>query len=294
MQIARSPEKERIILDALRASFTETRTGVHLSDLLKVRQALWGRKFPLPPTDTETLYFLAGRGHEEVFARLCGVQVGASEVKHVPVPGFVPGEQRVKIGISYRPDFRWDEEPTEFKTRRSNLAKPGDEAVEYDGYLEQLKGYCALDNVCRGRLIVFSLLEGKSFANPLQPSRPELAVYEVEFTAQDLAETMMLLTERRQMFAAALADESPLPDVSSLPLCAAWMCGKNVKTIVKKGRCVTCDKELFEPFLSRHPNTKSGAGHVIEPEQVTWEYQPRCKFYSFCRPQDTDPTRGAR
>jgi len=300
MLITRSAAKERILLDALRASLHEERTGTHLSDLIKIRQAAWKRFIPLPPTDIDALYFLAGRGHEEVFARLCGVQVGATTVKHVAVPEFVPGEQRFHNGVSYRPDFRWYRLPTEFKTRRSNLAKEGEEATVYDGYLDQLKGYVAYDyaasgEVDAGHLIVLSLLEGKSLANPLKPSAPELAVYDVQFARQELVEMLQLLTDRRVQFERANgAGEDRVAEIQKLPLCAAWMCGKNHKTVLKAAHCVECDKDLYEPWASKHSSTKTGRGHTVTPEEVRWDYVPRCAHYSLCRPQDIDPTRGER
>lgn len=310
MKIARSAAKERIVLDALRASFVAdgVRTGVHLSDLLKVRLAHWGRVMPIPPSDSDCLYFLAGRGHEEVFARLAGVRVGATDVKHVPIPEFVAGEQRVKYGISYRPDFRWYGLPTEFKTRRSNLAKDGEEPVQYDNYLEQLKGYCTLDGASAGHLIVFSLLEGRSMADPLKPSAPELAVYDVEFDVAERAHMDDYLRRQKRLFEDAvmahavagmpLATEDQQAHAqqayAALPLCPPWMCGKNRKTVIRAAHCVECGKDLAEPWASKHTKTRGGAGHTVTPEEVRWDYTPRCKYYVFCRPQDVDALRGAR
>jgi len=288
MDIARNAAKERIILDALRASFSESRIGdaPHLSDLLKVRQAYWNRTLPLPPTDSAVLYFLAGRGHEEVFARLAGVQVGATEVKVVRVPEFVASNQKFSLGISYRPDFEWYGLPTEFKTRRSNLAKPGEEAVQYDNYLEQLKGYVALSATPSraGHLIVFSLLEGRS-NDPLNPTHPEIAVYDVQFSADEIVFMLQYLTDQRVAFEKSFVDKDHKP----LPLCAAWLCGKNRKEIVKFAYCLECEKNIAH---------KPGHAHVLSgksvAEEVKWHYEPRCPHYVFCRPQDVDLMRGAR
>jgi hypothetical protein len=203
MRITRNLDKEKVILTALRESFDEPRTGVHLSDLLHPRQAAFKRIMPLPLTESEILYFLAGRGHEEVFARLAGVTVGASTVKYVKIPGFVAGEPRIKHGIMYRPDFRWDTKPTEFKTRRANLAKPGEESRVYDHYLEQLRGYCALDSQPYAQLIVFSLLEGRS-GDPLNPTHPELAVYDVQFSPGDLSFMESYLVDMSTKFTLAV------------------------------------------------------------------------------------------
>lgn len=205
MRITRNPDREKVILDALRESFDEPRTGVHLSDLMNPRQAAFKRVMPLPPTESEILFFLAGRGHEEVFARLAGVEVGASKVKYVKIPGFVAGEEREKHGILYRPDFRWDTKPFEFKTRRRNLAKPGEEPTVYDTYLDQLKGYCALDEQPWAGLGVLSLLEGQT-GDPLNPTHPELAVYDVQFSPGDMRNMTDYLIEMRAQFAAAIGE----------------------------------------------------------------------------------------
>lgn len=203
MRISRNADKERVILDALRQSFDEVRTGVHLSDLLNPRQAVFKRLMPMPLTATEILYFLAGRGHEEVFARLAGVNVGASAIRYAKIPEFVAGEERVKHGISYRPDFRWHSAPTEFKTRRSNLAKPGEETRVYEQYLRQLLGYCALDEQPYGVLVVFSLLEGRS-NDPLNPTHPELAVYDAQFSPGDMTSMEDYLVDMSTKFTLAL------------------------------------------------------------------------------------------
>jgi hypothetical protein len=290
MRITRNADREAVIMTALRTSFTETRTGVHLSDLLSPRQAAFRRTMPMPLTASEVLYFLAGRGHEEVFARLAGVEVGASKVQVVRIPGFIAGEGRLKHGISYRPDFRWDTKPTEFKTRRSNLAEPGQESRVYDHYLEQLLGYCCLDEVPYGHLIVFSLLEGRS-NDPLNPTHPEIAVYDVQFSPGEMQRMEAELQKRALGYLPALID---LRLVQNLPLCAAWLCGKPRKKITRAAWCIECRSELSEPWASKHSSTKKGEGHTVTPELVEWEYEPRCPYYPICEPQKTDPSRGPR
>lgn len=291
MRITRNPDKEKVILTALRQSFDEPREGVHLSDLMNPRESAFKRLMPLPLTESEILFFLAGRGHEEVFARLAGVEVGASKVKYVKIPGFVAGEQRIKHGISYRPDFRWDTKPTEFKTRRRNLAKPGEEAIVYDSYLDQLKGYCTLDEQPWAQLVVLSLLEGQS-GDPLNPTHPELAVYDVQFSPGDMRHMKDYLIEIAAQFSAVIQDGS-IASIQELPLCRAWMCGKNRKVIVKPAWCIECKKELAEPWASKHTSTKAGEGHTVTPEEVRWEYEPKCKWYTFSQPDKVDALRGA-
>ena len=82
--------------------------------------------------------------------------------------------------------------------------------------------------------------------------------------------------------------------IQALPLCPAFMCGKNRKRVVKPAWCVECKSELSEPWASKHAATKKGEGHTVTPEEVEWEYEPKCKWYTFCRPELTDPMRGKR
>jgi hypothetical protein len=189
---------------------TEPRTGVHLSDLLSVRKTYFSKVSPKPITDSEALYFLAGRGHEDVYGRISGL---------------LPALSKVVDGISYRPDFLWFTLPTEFKTRRSNLAKPGEENSVYETYLNQLKGYCCLDESPMGILIVFSLLEGKR-GDPRNPTHPEMAVYNVSFETEELVQFRAELNTRKHNLLAAVKAEDP----NNLGLCVSWQCGSRAKT----------------------------------------------------------------
>jgi hypothetical protein len=249
------------------------RQGIHLSDLLSPRRAFWQRAMPLPPTPEESLYFLAGRGHEDAFGRIAGLTVA---------------EESEWEGIRYRPDFDIYGAPGEFKTRRSNLAAEGEEERVYDNYLAQLRGYCAIYNSTDGWLLVLSLLEGRS-NDPLNPTRPVLAVYRVTFTKAEL----FLERERLRIMREALAASLTSGDPSSLPLCAGWMCGKRTKTMTQQPSCKTCGKvfasEEWGP--KQHLAGKSGQGHEIIPAEIAWSYTPKCKWYESCRPQDTDPER---
>lgn len=278
MKIERNEQLTRSILDNIRASFSTPRTGVHLSDLLHVRKAYFERMDPRPLTDEECNYFVVGRGHEDALGRIAGLEIT---------------EEAVILGISLRPDFTLNlfgmlpDVPGEMKTRRRNLAKPGEEAEVYGSYLDQLRGYCALKEKTVGVLIVFSLLEGLSNRDPKNPTHPELACYVVTFTEEELLAERTRLTILRRMFEAAIEAR----EFSGLPLCEAWMCGRARKTVVQQGFCTTCGI-LAEPWLSKHTATKKGEGHMVVPEQVVWQYEPKCKWYDSCQPWTLDPSRG--
>ncbi len=284
MIVTRSEKLEAVLLDELVASFSRPLPKVvlplegqvrgeeiHLSDLLKVRQAYWSRVLPLQPTRVEALNFTTGRAHEEILHR------------RIKLASWKLGERRYKHAIQYRPDIDWDGMPGEFKTRIRNLARPGEETVTYDGYLEQLQGYCALDDNPRGRLIVLSLAEGMDINNNRVPTHRELAVYEVEFSPYDMDFMLKhILTQKADLLAAR-----SMKDASTLRLCPEWMCGKQRKVIDAKGRCLSpgCD--------TVHKMDRPG-GHTMVPEVSHFEYDPRCKWKVLCRPELVDPTRQAR
>lgn len=314
MLVGRDETKEHEIQLVMRQSFAETRTGVHLSDLLNPRQSFWKRRLPLLPSPATAWYFALGIGHEEALARMLKA-----------MPNIRVTEQKFRFGISYRPDFTYDGAPAEMKTRRANLATPGEESLTYDKYLDQLRGYCALedgrgdcelcegdgnattdteDKLCprcngtggtpvpcrEGYLLVVSMLEGRDNRDPLKPTEPAFRVHPVTFTESDLEQTRQWLIERRDAFLAALESG----DGSALPLCAPWMCGKPRKKVITSAHCTECDKDLSEPWASKHATTRAGAGHTVSAEVVEWSYVPRCDWHAYCAPQTIDPTRGAR
>lgn len=308
MKVVRNPQREQWLMDQLRDSFgLGDRDGdlSHMSDLLKPRQAYWQRVWPIAPTNAETLYWLAGRGHEDALGRVAGL--------------LVVTDQRERDRVTYRPDFTLFDVPSEFKTRRANLAEPGQEVIVYENYLDQLRGYAALETQRRleageepmlaGNLLVLSLLEGRS-SDPLKPTEPVLAFYEVEFTLEELQAEHRLLIERRDQFegaligwsieqlAAAVGDRMPLAHPRAhvaLPLCKDWMCGKPRKVVDARTHCQECDKDFYAVrYADEHPKTKAGKGHHVTSEVAHWVYEPRCKWYRLCRPWETDVQRGER
>lgn len=259
---------------------------VHLSDLLQPRQAIWKRMLPLPPTRKDVNLWMTGRGFEFEVSRRTSLRAGVS---------------RVIDGISMRPDFmewpgHWDG-PIEMKWRRANLAEQGKETEDYDSYLDQLAGYCALltfDQVThkthdRGLLIVGTPRQGQKYHDDLAPTEPVIHVYEVVFTSDELAKSVQVLRQRRDAFTAALERR----DASQADLCASYLCGKRRKEVIKKPWCVTCQREFDTEYgIDKHSKAKTGRGHEIQHEVVVWHFEPRCQWYTFCAPQKTDHTRG--
>jgi hypothetical protein len=276
--IDRRPDLEAWLLDEMRVSLADTRAGdkPHLSDLLSPRQAAFSRLLPKPPTDAEIGYWVAGRGHEDVYGRVSGLERGS------------PSE---RFGIVYSKDFfkGW---PVELKTRRRNLAKPGMETETYAKYIDQVRGYCAMDEMPAAWLIVFSLVEDQPDGSTL----PGWGVYHLTFTELELEAERARMQVMRDRFLAALEAQDP----RSLPLCVAWMCGKQSRTMATPPVCRTCrvdgEPRVFATDwgIAKHQESvkKRGQAHDVSEARYTFRYVSRCKWFHECRPWEEDFTRG--
>lgn len=277
MKITRSPALERQLLDQLKQSFFgQPRDGIHLSDLLSPRLTFWRRALPLPPTDVEVLYFIAGRSAEDALPRIDDLDFKSQEEQSYVFIGGVSGAGEIR----YRPDFVWEKIPTEFKSRRGMLPKPGTEKTTYAHYLEQISGYGALEDALHTRLVVLTLGHGR--AKP-----PELAVYEIEHTPDELSIRASELRLTAATLQAALVGWSMSllatgqPDMErtvleALPLCPAFKCGGRMPKPIK---------------LEPPKTTASGLTSLPGDPREEWVYVPQCPYYRLCQPFTTDPTR---
>lgn len=259
MIITRRPDIEAFMLDEIRAYFVkqnEKRTGIHLSDLLKPRQAYWQRVKPLPPTNEEIQYFLIGRGHEESL-HACS--------------GYEHGEEQEWEGILYTPDF-YHNFPDESKTRRGNLAAPGEEEEKYKYYLDQVRGYCAVTGRPQAWLRVWSLMEKQEDYS----TKPELAAYQVEFTEVEL----IFECDRLKTLKAAFLEALRQNNHKLLSQCPSWMCGKVSRTVKTLAHCEDCNKDFLYP--ERHK--KSKPHHTVSSVEYNFSFEKRCKWFEDCQP----------
>lgn len=235
--LARDPDAEKRLYDALRASFgTDERTGVHLSGLLNPRQTFYRARDPRPLTNLEIGFFTAGRGHEDIVSRL----LGSGDFELTP-------EEEID-GIHLRPDFLAKNDKiipqgrhAEFKTRRSNLPKTDELAQDvFQSYRDQVRGYMALKRQREMYLIVLSLLEGKT-KDPLSRSGPVIAVYRETMADEELR------TEREKILLNKSLLEIGVP--SLMPLCWEFVCVEWVNKELK-AKCPyhpDCHPELKDP-----------------------------------------------
>jgi hypothetical protein len=259
MKIVRDLEKEKSLIEEIKNNFSEPRQGIHLTDLLTPRQAYWKKICPKTVKDEEAMYFLTGRGHEEIYHRASGYQQVKEKQWH---------------SIFYNIDL-WYGSPCELKTRRWGLAEPGNESAEYDYYLTQLRGYCAMENSLTGYLQVWCIVDKKKFKQ-----KPEFGLYHIAFSEEELEEERKRLIKTRNMLVFAL----DMQDYEMLPLCPEWMCGSKHQVMVTKPYCHTCSREFQTDYgLDKHINSRTGKGHDVMFATYKEVFEPRCKWIEECR-----------
>jgi CRISPR/Cas system-associated exonuclease Cas4 (RecB family) len=166
------------------------REGIHATDLMYcLRKAHWAKTNPLPPTPTETLYYIRGLGLQDMILNK----------ETVPVE---------KDGIVASPDYLVDGKiPLELKTtligkkRLDNYDFPG-------GWIKQMKTYSYILGVKQAVLLIFTM------------STPtELLSYILTFTDEELlANWNELLGKKAEL---ELALESNIPP---RPFNEDWEC----------------------------------------------------------------------
>ena len=261
MEITRDSKIESWLFDEIRGEWSKERIGLHLTDLLTPRQAYWRIKKPQKATNDEIMYWASGKGHEGALFRSAGYE---------------HGEAKQWNGIWYTPDL-FQSMPIELKTRRKGLAFEGKEAEEYEHYLKQLKGYCAVEGRQQGWLWVWCLVQKQDD----HTTKPELACYRVTFTNTEL------IDEQDRLIRTKLdLDDALLSNIHiHLPLCPQWMCGKITYETVTKPHCLICKKDFeTQKGIEKHITTKTGKGHKIINGIYKPLYEKRCKWFADCVP----------
>jgi hypothetical protein len=263
MELTRDKVLEDTILKMVTDNWVnKIRKNIALTDVLSPRKAFFQRKFPRPPTELEVMYFLSGKA----------IETGLSDLIGFPHP-----EARERDGIWYNPDFRIPD-PTELKSRRANLPKEGFELEKLNNYVEQLFGYCTLDDVDEGNLIVFSLSEK---VDDSHKTKPVIAGYKFKCSEEERKINLEFLKERKVLLEQALEKD----DFSALPYCEEWKCFSTIVNIIEKPKC-DCGKEFSNDyFLNRHLHSKVGEGHTGTFSKKEYVKEIRCNEYQHCFPE---------
>lgn len=269
MIIKQNKELESFIINRIKDNWiNKVRTDVALTDLIYPRETFFKRKFPMEPSEREILDFLRGKSIEEGLGKLL-------KLDHP--------ESKKNFGIFYNPDFRFKLEDKdiimELKSRRSYLAKEGEEIERYKYYIEQIKGYCVLDEINEAYLTIFAIAEK---ADDGWKTEPKIVSYKLEFTEEDLQEHKEKLMKNSELLIKALESN----DFSNLQECDEYRCGKVLKEMIDKPLCLTCKKEFSnEHFAKKHPYSKTGKDHKIKPGKYNYSFEPNCKYIEQCKPK---------
>lgn len=261
MELKHNVELEQKIADLVVKNWeNRIRTDIALTDLLTPRKAYFQRKFPTAPSLKEVLYFLSGKAIEKGLGDLIG---------------YDHPEARENEGIWYNPDFRIPE-PTELKSRRAHLPKAGFELEKLQNYVDQLFGYCALDDADKGNLIVFALAEKVDDSHRTEPM---LRAYSFECTEEERIQYRKLLTKRKLLLEEALETDN----ISKLPMCEEWKCATTITKIIEPPIC-DCGKTFANDYLlSKHLKSAKGAGHIGTFSKKEYTKEPKCVYYDKCQ-----------
>ena len=214
MKVERNKALERKCLDKIKAWLQRrprSDKGWHVSDLLYPRKTFWRKLKPVPMTDKEALFFVAGHGHHNVLEAMLGPR--DKEEKRSDAGEFE------KYGIFFSPDLRM-KYPIEIKTSRAQKIKADyeDPAEVYEGYLKQETSYQGLLKSVKGALLVLFISVKKGWKND-----PQLRFYTVKLSKKELSDRVKWL----RAGAKALTEAVKKKKCDKLPLCPTWLCRKD-------------------------------------------------------------------
>lgn len=292
------------------------RRGIHVSDLLTPRKAYWARVQPKPPTNREVIFFLAGRGHEEVFVALAGLSgyhKSRGEWLGPPDSPYKAGDGiRYEIDVLTRQDGTGQEIPIEIKTNRRPTI-PGPEKVleEYSIAVDQLGMYTAVRNESNPDILTSYLIEihlmarnlalkegAKGGEEPdeqatgqeadpyawLRESKPEMVVYQIDWTAEELEAIRKKMADTRGLLELSLERK----DHRVLPACPKWMCGKE-HIRESDPYCPTCGRVYENRRMRKCEDCKDGKARVDLKRNTETLFVPTCRWWPECRPTENWP-----
>lgn len=178
-QLTESGSLEAELLAKLQAKYSESRTAIHVSDLiLCARQSLARRLDPRPPTPQELSYYVDGAARHHALQALYGDGIAEHEVE--------------LEGVSCHVDI-YDDRVIEYKSTR------GTKAVG-EHWLRQVIYYLLATKTREGTLIVQRINYKKAKAGKQTP----FEVYTVSVTPLQFEHALEDFRSRRSAFLAAL------------------------------------------------------------------------------------------
>lgn len=219
--------------------------GIHASGLLDPMQAYWSAVDPRPLSNKLVTMFMVGK---VLHAFILGSYQGDVDLSRTD-----DGSSHTDLGYDYSPDLYLDGMVREVKTSRS-FYEPK-ELRDVSMYVEQILTYMAATETLESELWVLFL----NLKDDRGRSAPAFRCYTVKLSADDLARTKDVLSDRAKQLSVALE----LRDPSGLELCREWKCGASncnwYDMCQPEGRYGTPKYDSAGVRSSREKKTKSPA-----------------------------------
>ena len=216
LTVKRSRAAERMLGDAARAwiESEERAPGIHASDLLDARQAIYRKIDPKTLPDRLVNIFLIGKVlHAFVLQTVDGIT--NVDIKTTDAGSYFSE----KIGITYSPDKIVGGKVRELKTSRSYKAPDTIEDISH--YLEQILVYLASTETRTAQLWVLYLNLRDESTGKLDPC---FRGYDVEISEGDLAGLIEFCKSQKELIEKGVN----LKDPKVAPLCREWLCNRKL------------------------------------------------------------------
>jgi len=220
-EIERDEEFKTRIFKSLKARYEEERIGIHATDLLWPRQAVFRKLQGSRISERDVVFFALGAGEGEVAEELIGRRREVIVIHN----GIIHTVDSVITEI-------YELIPVEIKTTRASPPSVKNH------YLLQLGTYCLAMHVDHGKLVIFYLNDGV------------IETYKVRYPAEALKEINQFEVERRDKILESLKLKNPLkaPYVAGDPD-LDWKCLSCQYWIKCKGRQVNYKFDFPQPLM---------------------------------------------
>lgn len=224
VEIKRTEEVERDVLDSCKKMLSKERFGIHVSDLVSPRLAYLRKTHGNRISDKQAMMFVGGIAHHGIIESLA-IKYGDTKEKKIELDGIYGSVDCTRMGY-----------PVEVKSTRAWKT----DMVSED-YVTQLRMYCVIMGKNKGFILIFFLnvkeeVENKETGEWKTQYGPKIVCHEVNFTDDELKEEKERMINNKNVLVEALNSKNG----RGLPKCVSWKC----KDCGYKAECKDMDKPV--------------------------------------------------